>query len=61
MIAATLLAVFHVPLFFKVLYERRLREKRSHAELIDEVKHLRTVAHTVPHTPGHPPMAREGA
>ena len=61
MIAATLLAVFHVPLFFKVLYERRLREKRSHDELIDEVRHQRVVSHAVPSTPGHPPMAREGA
>ncbi|GIK86853.1 MAG: multidrug efflux RND transporter permease subunit [Betaproteobacteria bacterium] len=61
MIAATLLAVFHVPLFFKVLYERRIREKRSHDELLDEVRHLRSVSHTVPSTPGHPPMAREGA
>ena len=40
MIAATLLAVFHVPLFFKVLYDRRIRESRSHDELLDEVRHL---------------------
>jgi multidrug efflux pump subunit AcrB len=59
MIAATLLAVFHVPLFFKVLYERRIRETRSHDELIGEVAHLRTVTHAVPHTPGHPPVAQE--
>jgi HAE1 family hydrophobic/amphiphilic exporter-1/multidrug efflux pump len=58
MIAATVLAVFHVPLFFKVLYDRCLRERRSHDELIGEVAHLRTVTHTPPHTPGHPPVAR---
>ena len=58
MIAATVLAVFHVPLFFKVLYDRRLRERRSHDELMGEVAHLRTVTHTAPHTPGHPPVAR---
>ncbi|HPT49697.1 MAG TPA: multidrug efflux RND transporter permease subunit [Accumulibacter sp.] len=40
MIAATLLAVFHVPLFFKVLYDRRIRETRSHDELLQESKHL---------------------
>jgi multidrug efflux pump len=43
MIAATLLAVFHVPLFFKVLYDRRIRETRSHDELLDEVRHLHHV------------------
>jgi HAE1 family hydrophobic/amphiphilic exporter-1/multidrug efflux pump len=57
MIAATLLAVFHVPLFFKVLYDRRIREKRSHDELLAEVQHVRKVTHGVPMTPGHPPLA----
>jgi multidrug efflux pump subunit AcrB len=56
MIAATLLAVFHVPLFFKVLYDRRIRERRSHDELVDEVRHVRKVTHAVPMTPGHPPV-----
>ncbi len=59
MIAATLLAVFHVPLFFKVLYDRRIRESRSHDELLDEVRHVRTVSHVTPQTPGHPPFARD--
>jgi HAE1 family hydrophobic/amphiphilic exporter-1/multidrug efflux pump len=59
MIAATLLAVFHVPLFFKVLYDRRIRERRSHDELIGEVKHIREVSHVTPHTPGHPPFSKE--
>jgi HAE1 family hydrophobic/amphiphilic exporter-1/multidrug efflux pump len=59
MIAATLLAVFHVPLFFKVLYERRIGEKRSHDELLDEVRHVRSHAHAIPATPGHPPIVRE--
>ncbi|HAY26974.1 MAG TPA: multidrug efflux RND transporter permease subunit [Candidatus Accumulibacter phosphatis] len=40
MIAATLLAVFHVPLFFRILYDRRLRETRSHDELLAELRHL---------------------
>jgi multidrug efflux pump len=48
MIAATLLAVFHVPLFFKVLYDRRIRENRSHDELLDEVRHLHTIPQEVP-------------
>jgi hydrophobe/amphiphile efflux-1 (HAE1) family protein len=59
MIAATLLAVFHVPLFFKVLYDRRLRERRSHDELLSEVKHIRHVSHAAPRTPGHPPLGTD--
>ena len=51
MIAATLLAVFHVPLFFKVLYDRSVREQRSHDELLDEVRHL----HDVPQAAAPPP------
>ena len=50
-IAATLLAVFHVPLFFKVLYDRSVREQRSHDELLDEVRHL----HDVPQAAAPPP------
>jgi hypothetical protein len=61
MLAATFLAVFFVPLFYKVVVERRLTEKRSHDELLNEVKHLRDAAsHQPPHTPGHPPIARRG-
>ena len=59
MIAATLLAVFHVPLFFKVLYDRRIRESRSHDELINEVRHVRYVSHVTPQTPGHPPFSKD--
>ena len=60
MLAATFLAVFFVPLFYKVVVEKRLTEKRSHDELLDEVKHLRVVSHHLPQTPGHPPIARRG-
>ncbi len=44
MIAATLLAVFHVPLFFKVLYDRRVRETRTHDQLLQEATHLPQVS-----------------
>jgi len=37
MLAATFLAIFFVPLFFRVIQERRLRETRSHDELFAEV------------------------
>ncbi len=56
MIAATFLAIFFVPLFFKFITDRRLGESRTKAELTAEVAHARTVAHLAPPaTPGHPP------
>ncbi len=56
MIAATFLAIFFVPLFFKLITERHLRESRSTEELFAEVKHARTITHHQAHmTPGHPP------
>jgi HAE1 family hydrophobic/amphiphilic exporter-1/multidrug efflux pump len=60
MLAATFLAVFFVPLFYKVIVERRLSERRGHDELLGEVQHLRSVAHHAPHTPGHPPATAHG-
>jgi HAE1 family hydrophobic/amphiphilic exporter-1/multidrug efflux pump len=60
MLAATFLAIFFVPLFYRVIVERKLIERRSHDELLDEVKHLRNVAHLTPRTPGHPPLAAHG-
>jgi HAE1 family hydrophobic/amphiphilic exporter-1/multidrug efflux pump len=56
MIAATFLAIFFVPLFFKFITDRRLGESRTKAELTAEIAHARTVAHlAAPATPGHPP------
>jgi HAE1 family hydrophobic/amphiphilic exporter-1/multidrug efflux pump len=60
MLAATFLAVFFVPLFYKIIVERRLVERRGHDELLAEVKHLRNVRHIAPHTPGHPPATAPG-
>ena len=60
MLAATFLAVFFVPLFYRVIAERRLIERRSHDELLAEVKHVRDASHHVPHTPGHPPVPAHG-
>src|SRR5438309_484728 len=57
MLAATFLAIFFVPLFFRVLEDRKLTEKRSRDELFAEVHHAQQHAHVtaVQHTPGHPP------
>jgi len=55
MLAATFLAIFFVPLFYKFIVERSLIERRSHDEIVGEVAHLRQASHHVPQTPGHPP------
>jgi Cu/Ag efflux pump CusA len=61
MIAATFLAIFFVPLFFRIINDRRLFESRSKEELMHEVEHARTIAHHAPPpTPGHPPRGVAG-
>jgi HAE1 family hydrophobic/amphiphilic exporter-1/multidrug efflux pump len=61
MIAATFLAIFFVPLFYRIITDRRLREARSKEQLLSEVQHAREHAHHAPHpTPGHPPRGVEG-
>jgi HAE1 family hydrophobic/amphiphilic exporter-1/multidrug efflux pump len=60
MLAATFLAIFFVPMFFKLLATRRLRETRSTDEIREEIRHSAGVAqgdsqhrfHHAPHTPG---------
>jgi hydrophobe/amphiphile efflux-1 (HAE1) family protein len=59
MLAATFLAIFFVPLFFKVIFDRHATEKRSSQELFDEVTHAHRASHAVPQTPGHPPRRVE--
>ncbi len=48
MIAATFLAIFFVPMFFKLLAGRRLRESRSTAEIREEIERSRAAPGT-PH------------
>jgi len=55
MLAATFLAIFFVPTFFKLLTDRHLTEKRSSAEIKEEAAHARTVTHTPVHLPRHAP------
>ena len=57
MIAATFLAIFFVPMFFKLFTDRHLTEKRSSAELKQEAAHARNVAQTAVH---HPRVAPHG-
>jgi HAE1 family hydrophobic/amphiphilic exporter-1/multidrug efflux pump len=61
MVAATFLAIFFVPLFFRFLEDGKLTEKRSQKELFDEVHHAQRKGGHVAHTPGHPPhVVQEG-
>ena len=61
MIAATFLAIFFVPLFFRVIMDRRVHEPRTKSELAEEVAHAHRVAHLAPpDTPGHPPHTAAG-
>jgi Cu/Ag efflux pump CusA len=46
MIAATFLAVFFVPMFFKLLATRRLREERSTAQIRAEIERARPASET---------------
>jgi Cu/Ag efflux pump CusA len=43
MLAATFLAIFFVPFFFKTIMQRRLAERRSSAELKEEAAHHRAL------------------
>jgi len=58
--AATFLAIFFVPWFFRVIFERRLSEPRTREELHTEIDHARELAARLPPpTPGHPPQQQE--
>ena len=61
MLAATFLAIFFVPFFFKLIMERKFREPRSTEEIKAEVAHHRhTQVSGAPHTPTRPTPRTEG-
>jgi hypothetical protein len=61
MIAATFLAIFFVPMFFRLIIDLRVKESRTKDQLMHEVEHARTIAHLKPpDTPGHPPRGGAG-
>jgi hydrophobe/amphiphile efflux-1 (HAE1) family protein len=53
MLAATFLAIFFVPMFFKIITARKLREERSTEEIRAEADHAREAAHHGLHHPSH--------
>ena len=66
MMAATFLAIFFVPMFFKLISDRHLVEPRSTRELREEVERHRTAAHSAqslhpdPREVARPPAGGEG-
>ena len=58
MLAATFLAIFFIPWFYKMIVDRRLSDPRSTAEIEGEVAHHREVARTGVHAPHHHPLAK---
>jgi HAE1 family hydrophobic/amphiphilic exporter-1/multidrug efflux pump len=55
MLAATFLAIFFVPMFFKLFTDRHLTEPRSTVQIKDEAAAARTVAHKATPAPHHAP------
>jgi len=54
MMAATFLAIFFVPMFFKLITDRHLTEKRSTKEIQDEIERHKKIQHA---SPQHPHVA----
>jgi multidrug efflux pump len=59
MLAATFLAIFFVPLFFKLITDRRLSERRTASELRTEIELERERAHHAIDSPHHVPLKTE--
>ncbi len=59
MLAATFLAIFFVPLFFKLFTDRHLAERRSTAEIKQEVRNRRSIAHQNIPTAHHAPQRHD--
>src|SRR5262245_22082681 len=60
MLAATFLAIFFVPMFFKLMTDRHLTEKRSTADIKEEAEHARAAAlKPSPQGPHHAPHQHE--
>jgi multidrug efflux pump subunit AcrB len=55
MLAATFLAIFFVPMFFKLITDRHLTEKRSTAQIRAEIEHHKLIAEQAADVPHHAP------
>ena len=61
MMAATFLAIFFVPMFFKLITDWHFTEKRSTAQLRAEIEHAKAAAHHVVQHPRAAPAAEKPA
>jgi HAE1 family hydrophobic/amphiphilic exporter-1/multidrug efflux pump len=59
MVAATFLAIFFVPMFFKLMTDRHLTEKRSTADIKHEAEMARNITHKPVQTAHHAPHRHE--
>jgi len=59
MLAATFLAIFFVPMFFKLMTDRHLTEKRSSADIKREAEQARVITHKSIPTPHRAPHGHE--
>ena len=60
MLAATFLAIFFIPWFFKLIVDRKLSDSRSTGEIEREVEHHREMALRAVHAPHHAPPPKGG-
>ena len=58
MLAATFLAIFFVPMFFKLITDRHLTEQRSTAQIRAEIEHHKALAEQAAENPHHAPPPR---
>jgi HAE1 family hydrophobic/amphiphilic exporter-1/multidrug efflux pump len=60
MLAATFLAIFFIPWFYKMISDRRLSDERSTSEIEGEVEHHRSLGRRTARTAHHRPHAKGG-
>ncbi|MCC7485003.1 MAG: multidrug efflux RND transporter permease subunit [Burkholderiales bacterium] len=60
MLAATFLAIFFIPWFYKLIVDRKLSDTRSTAEIEEEARHHRDAGLRATHGARHHPLARGG-
>lgn len=58
MLAATFLAIFFIPWFYKLISDRKLSDPRSTAEIEHEVAHHREQTLRAVHAPHHVPVTK---
>jgi HAE1 family hydrophobic/amphiphilic exporter-1/multidrug efflux pump len=58
MLAATFLAIFFIPWFYKMISDRKLSDERSTSEIEGEVEHHRNLGRRTARTAHHRPLAK---